>query len=71
MQWLGRDEGHVVIVAGMWYWDAGGDVARILNGEDGLSSTLWLWAVTGMQWEDMWELIVIGTQNGMDGSSWV
>ena len=35
-------------------------VTRIMNGEDGLSSILRLWAVTEMQQGDVSELTVIG-----------
>ena len=34
---------------------------------DRVLSILWLWAVAGMRRGDVWELTVIGTQNGMSG----
>ena len=38
-------------------------MARITNAEDRL------WTVTGMRRGDVWKPTVIGTRNGMDGSS--
>ena len=65
IQSLGRDGLYVGVVAGM---DTGMQVeagARITNGQDELSSILWLWAAIRMRWEDVWELTVIGTRNEM------